>query len=241
MEIINQLKEKVFGNNFLTRMVDNYNYLRNNFQKVRNNGGYKHPFFQARLGKNYQSIFLSVLAEEVHQKLPNCRVLLSVDMILEEQDDSLPYFPDMRIGDMKRMICNPEWISYCFRKIEKGGNVRGFHSTKCFGGREWSTEVDVAISKDSEELCFIEYEESYRLLCNNFMKLYRLKRLTPQRRFESLFVTRLSDRKGNSSLDKFDNYIAKASPILHTLLEEWRVLALINLFSGKPRLKWYPS
>lgn len=249
MKIVSQLKEKVFNDSsFLRKLVENHNYLKDHFQLFADSG-YKYQFLQARLGENYESIFLSVLSEEIHQKLPKNRVLLSVDMIIEDQPQmSEANFFNMQLDDIRKIICNPnnpdlpKEKDICFREIQEGEKLPSFHHTKCFEGRKWETEIDAVISNDSDELCFIEYEEKFGALCNNFMKMHRLKRSASDRQVSSLFVTRLSDRKDKSTLNKFNNYMTKASPLLDTMLEKnWSALVIVNLLTGKPRLKWYPE
>jgi len=244
METMSQLKEKLFSNgHFLNKLIENYYYLSNSFQHYDNlTFTYPHPSFQAKTGKNFESLFLSVLSEEVHKRLPELRILLSIDMIFKEQGKGkMLHLSDPWVDEVRGTVCNPAWFESCGREIKEDQKIPSFHSTKCFGGREWHTEIDAVISKDSVDLCFVEYEEKISALCNNFMKMHRLKRTTPDRPFSSLFVTRVSNEKEDSTLDQLNDYMAKVGPSLDRLLKEWRVLAIVDLFRRKPRLRWYPS
>jgi hypothetical protein len=172
---------------------------------------------------------------------------MSVDVIIDNQPqmNETDLF-HMSLDDVRATICNPNDPNpfnkddSCFWEIQEGERIPSFHYTKCFRGRKWQTEIDAVISDDSGELCFIEYEEKFGLICNNFMKMHRLKRAASDRQIGSLFVIRSSDRKDESALNRFDNYMNRVSPYLDTLLgQNWSVLALVNLLTGQPVLKWY--
>jgi hypothetical protein len=155
----------------------------------------------------------------------------------------------MQLDYLRRTMCNPHDRNLskerdsCFWKIEEGERFPSFHSSKCFEGRKWKTEVDAVIAGDSGNLCFIEYEEKLSAsVCNNFMKMHRLRIGAQSRQIESLFILRLSKWKHESPMDRFDSYMTRASGLLDTLLgRNWSVLVLINLLRGAPKLRWYPE
>jgi hypothetical protein len=184
----------------------------------------------------------------VHTKLPNYRVFVSVDMTIDKQPKmgEANSFP-MQLKDLERKICypyeNPSEETYgCFSKIENGQAPRGPHKSKCFEGREWQTEIDAVISGNDGHLCFIEYEENPLDMCNNFMKIHRLKRDAQDRQIESLFITRSSNMKKDSHTDKFDDYMTRVNSLLDILLgSSWSVLVVTDLSRKSRRLEWYPK
>jgi hypothetical protein len=252
LSIIGQLRESVFeDSSFVSKLASNREYLRACFQTPVSTGLNYHnqfPCLDAEIGKNYESLFLSAFAEEMHRKLPKYRLFVSVDMIINDQPemrDSSKF--GVQLDDIRSVICNPDrnlprGEDPCFWKIEDDQRVPSFHSSKCFEGRKWKTEIDAIVSTDTGNLCFIEYEEKLVATCNNFMKMHRLRRGAPNRQLESLFILRLSDRGKDSLLDRFDRYVTRASSMLDTLLgKNWSVLILVNLLSGAPKLLWYPK
>ena len=89
MEILSELKEKVLNDRFPSKIVTTYNYLKNHFQEILYNGNYRYPMFSnTKFGRNLQSIFLSVLSEEIHRQALDFRLLLSVDVVFEEETKS---------------------------------------------------------------------------------------------------------------------------------------------------------
>lgn len=252
LSIIGQLRENIFeDSSFVRKLASNHEYLRACFQTLVPTGlnyQYQFPCLDAEIGKNYESLFLSAFAEEIHSKLPNYRLFVSVDMTINDQPEMRdPSKFGVQLDDIRSVICNPDRNlpqekDPCFWKIEDGQRVPSFHSSKCFEGRKWKTEIDAIVSTDIGNLCFIEYEEKLVATCNNFMKMHRLRRGVSNRQLESLFILRLSDRGKDSLLDRFDRYMTRAKDTVDTLLgKNWSVLILVNLLSGAPKLAWYPK
>lgn len=110
---------------------------------------------------------------------------------------------------------------------------------QCFDGDFLKgNEVDALIVRDGLDLCFVEYENKRTELCDNFMKMYWLRQLF-NKPFESLFVTKLTARKGDGSFSEFGQYLTHARPVLNYLLEKWAVVEIVDLFSPRKRcIKW---
>lgn len=221
MRIVEQLKEKVFtqGSNFLNRLATEWDSINYNFL---NDYGQK----------DYENSFINILTEEVHSKLPNYKIIpffrlkALPSFLAEERVENVL---DKPLEDIRKELCEDYWKSEC-------------NSKQCFNGEYSSTEIDGIIIRD-HDFCLLEYETTRKSLCNNFMKFYRLRQLLDNP-FESLFVTKVTTKvdEGSTTFERFNKYIDNIKPILNTLLQNWKILEIVDLQSKKKRrFYWRPS
>ena len=173
--------------------------------------------------KDHQRVFLSALAEEIVGKMPNYKFVSPVKL------NAIDAFPPeeraetslgMTLENVREKLCPESYRQYACR------------SQKCFEGRYPSgTDVDGLIIH-GEDLCFLEYENKRDGLCDNFMKIYRLRRLL-NRDFESLFVTKVTNKldEGSSTFNKLNDYLNRVKPILEKLLHDWGILEIVTNWS----------
>jgi len=124
--------------------------------------------------------------------------------------------------DIRKELCEDYWNTKC-------------NSEQCFDGKFNSTEVDGIIIRGND-FCLLEYEETRKSLCNNFLKFYRLQQLLAKP-FESLFVTRVSTKEdeGSTTFESFNKYIDSIKPILDKLLQNWMIVEIVDLHSDKKK------
>jgi len=208
MRIVAELREKVFNQNsgFLKRL-DEWDSI--------NRG------FLGHLGqKDPQRVFLNALTEEIYEKMPNFKFmspvkLKAIDAFLpEERAETIV---GMTLENVRKNLCPESYREYACR------------TQKCFEGEYPSgTEVDGLIIH-GREICVLEYEDKKDGLCDNFMKIYRLRQLL-NRDFESLFVTKVTTKldEGSTTFEKLNDYVDVIKPILDKLLQEWSILEIVT-------------
>lgn len=221
MRIVKELKEKIFkeSSDFLSKLANEWHNINANIL----------DYYGQR---NYELVFLGILTEEIHQKLPDYKVVPSVKLNRIpglHSEDRAEKVLGMRLEELRVKVCTPAYIA-CRRH------------TKCFQG-EWpnGTEVDALIIRD-EDFCFLEYEEKRQALCDNFMKMYRLHKLL-NKKLECLFVTKVTTKLSEKSttFNRFNEHIDEIRTILDTLLQDWAILEIVDLYSEKRRrFHWRP-
>jgi hypothetical protein len=78
LSIVSRLKESIFNEpGFLEKLVHNRGFAIDHFQTLQD-GRSSYEYLDAEVGQNYESIFLDFLSEEVHRKLPDYRMFVSV-------------------------------------------------------------------------------------------------------------------------------------------------------------------
>jgi len=220
MRIVDELKEKVFtqGSNFLDRLATEWNSINYNFL---NDYGQK----------GYETSFINILTEEMRSKLPNYKIVPFFGLkalpsfLAEERVENVLNKP---LKDIRKELCEDYWKYEC-------------KSKQCFNGEYSSSEIDGIIIRD-RDFCLLEYEDSRKSLCNNFMKFYHLQQLL-DKPFESLFVTKVTTKEdeGSTTFERFNRYIDNIKPMLDTLLQNWRILEIVDLISERKRhFHWKP-
>lgn len=223
MKIVDDLRQNIFANEseFLGKLTTEWRLV---------NSKYLNGYGQ----NDHERVFLNLLIEEVHKRLPNISIISNVKLKAidgftpEEKTEAVL---GKSLNDIRHTIC---WPTYSDVKCK---------SNKCFEGEYASgTEIDALLIR-KEDFCVVEYENSRVGICDNFMKTYRLRRLL-DKPFESLFVTKLTTtrQEGPTTFDSFNNYIEKTKPLLDKLLDSWSLLEIVNLSGAdwKRSLHWMP-
>jgi len=211
MTIISELAKNVFApdSDFLPKLAKRWPEIKASFLHC--------------AGDNPEPAFLDLFTEQIFRSSLNYEIFtrIRLDEIHELSGDaSVERILGMELSEIMDKIC----LTSCTERE---------WSVKCFGGAYKGTDIDCLI-RGNGRYCLLEYEEEYGDLCDNFMKMYRLKELL-KKEFESLFVTRLTTK----SLEKFDSYMDKVEPILNKLLgKEWAVLVIVDLKGKQPSFHW---
>jgi len=222
MRIVDELKQKVFlqSSDFLDKLA--HEWFKFNYNLLNDYGQ-----------KGYECSFISILTEEIHSKLPDYKIMSSFGL------KSLPPFPPEArlenvlkkpLEDIRKELCEDYWDSKCKNR-------------QCFNGEYYSSEIDGLIVRD-RDFCLLEYETTRKGLCGNFMKFYRLRQLLGKP-FESLFVTKATSRRqdeGSTTFESFNRYVNSIKPTLDTLLQNWKILEIVDLDSERNRdFHWIPQ
>jgi len=171
-----------------------------------------------------QRAFFDLLAEEIREKLQNYRMIISLR------------FHRIIVPSCKRP---EELFGKTQEIIRKTICDRGYYnqvceSERCFEGAHCKgVEIDALVIHKGD-LCLIEYEDSRKGLCYDFMKIYWMRQFF-NREFESLFVTRLTTRRHEDTFAQFNKYVDSAKPILDSFLGTWKILEIVDLYSEKNR------
>ena len=223
MKIVDELKKEIFNqdSNFLHKLANEWPII---------NAHFLDHYGQ----KDHEGAFLNILIRGINKKFPNYEIVPFVKL------KGIPAFSSeeraekvlgIRLEDLREKLC---WPGY--------SNVV-CNSKRCFDGEYPSgTEIDGVIIRD-KEFCVLEYENSRSGLCDNLMKIYRLRKLL-NREFESIFVTKVTTRhvEGLSTFESFNKYIDVIKPILDTLIHNWNVLEIVDLSGSKRKrcFRWRP-
>jgi hypothetical protein len=223
MRIIDKIKENVFSqdSDLLDRLGNEWHNINANFLDYY---GQKDP----------ERAFINIFTEEAHKKLPSCKVTPFVKLnpisafSPEERAEGILGMP---LEELRKKLCWP------------GCSTIDCRSHKCFYGEYPSgTEIDGLLIRGND-FCLLEYENSRSGICDNFMKIYRLRQLL-HRQFESLFVTKVTTTRyeDSSTFESFNKYIDNIKPILDRLLHDWNILEIVDLSGSerKRRFHWRP-
>jgi hypothetical protein len=219
LRIVDELNEKIFqqSSDFLNKLATEWNSINHN---LLNDYGQN----------NYESSFINVLTGETRRKLPNYIIIPSFGLKAlppltpEECVENALRKP---LLDIRKELCEDYSEADC-------------RSKQCFNGEYSSSEIDGLIIRD-KDFCLLEYEESRKSLCNNFLKFYHL-RLLLDKPFESLFVTKVTTKidEGSTTFERFNRYIDNIRPMLNTLLQNWRILEIVDFQSQRRHFHWIP-